>query len=56
MTSTQPSPTLESIPAALADFTSALGAERVLTSEEDLATFRDPFQYRAGTTTRPPRC
>jgi 4-cresol dehydrogenase (hydroxylating) len=45
MTSTQPSPTLESIPAALADFTSALGAERVLTSEEDLATFRDPFQY-----------
>jgi 4-cresol dehydrogenase (hydroxylating) len=45
MTTTQPSPTLESIPAALRDFTDALGAERVLTSDGDLATFRDPFQY-----------
>ncbi|HZL54491.1 MAG TPA: FAD-binding oxidoreductase [Solirubrobacteraceae bacterium] len=45
MTTTQPSPSLESVPAALADFTNALGTERVLTSDGDLATFRDPFQY-----------
>jgi 4-cresol dehydrogenase (hydroxylating) len=45
MTTTQPSPSLESMPAALVDFSDALGTERVLTSDGDLASFRDPFQY-----------
>jgi hypothetical protein len=30
---------------ALRDFESLLGAERVLTSEDDLREFRDPFEY-----------
>jgi 4-cresol dehydrogenase (hydroxylating) len=45
MTTTQPTPSLDMLPAALADFTSALGADRVLTSDSDLAAFRDPFQF-----------
>jgi 4-cresol dehydrogenase (hydroxylating) len=45
MTTTQPSPSLVSMPAALVEFTDALGTERVLTSDGDLASFRDPFQY-----------
>jgi len=32
---------------ALRDFESLLGAERVLTSEDDLQEFRDPFEYAA---------
>jgi 4-cresol dehydrogenase (hydroxylating) flavoprotein subunit len=30
---------------AIDDFTAALGAEKVLTGDEDLREFRDPFQY-----------
>jgi 4-cresol dehydrogenase (hydroxylating) len=45
MTTTQPSPSFASMPAALVEFTDALGTERVLTSDGDLASFRDPFQY-----------
>ena len=45
MTTTQPTPSLDALPAALADFTNALGADRVLTSNADLDSFRDPFQF-----------
>jgi 4-cresol dehydrogenase (hydroxylating) len=45
MTATQPPPSLDTLPAALADFTNALGTARVLTSASDLAAFRDPFQF-----------
>jgi 4-cresol dehydrogenase (hydroxylating) len=45
MTTTQPTPSLDTLPAALTDFTNALGADRVLTSAADLETFRDPFQF-----------
>jgi 4-cresol dehydrogenase (hydroxylating) len=40
-------PTLSetSLEAALGEFTSALGSERVLTSESDLRAFRDPMQF-----------
>ncbi|HXR13066.1 MAG TPA: FAD-binding oxidoreductase, partial [Solirubrobacteraceae bacterium] len=45
MATTQPTPSLDTLPAALADFTNALGGDRVLTSAADLETFRDPFQF-----------
>jgi len=38
-------PSQQSLSAALVDFTAALGADRVLTAQDDLREFRDPFQF-----------
>jgi 4-cresol dehydrogenase (hydroxylating) flavoprotein subunit len=38
---------LQALSSALEDFAKALGQERVLTSEEQLREFRDPFQFGA---------
>jgi hypothetical protein len=35
--------------AAVEHFESAIGSDKVLTSEEELLGFRDPFQYEAWT-------
>ena len=46
----------ETLPLALEAFPAALGADAVLTDDDELREFRDPFAYRRGTTTRPRRC